>query len=155
MVGCCDPLNLMKRHLPLYFSEIPVLIISEWLERVRADEAIMDAERLSTIALTNHLPEIFENLINTLPHYGSEVVAGQSVKDAGEHGSTRLRQGYELPEMLREFMQLRAILIYHLREFKDMHAEFGAASCLFIVTTLHRFIDEMIIDGTESICGLS
>lgn len=124
-------------------------IIHEWLERVRADAAIMATESLNTRALTNHLPEIFDDLTNTLRLYGSEVVAEQSVKDAGVHGATRLRQGYELPEMLRELMHLRAILICHLRQFEDLHAEFGAVSCLFITTTLHRFIDEMMIDAAE------
>jgi len=132
-----------------HLSEKKDAIISEWLERVRADAAVMATESLSTTALTNHLPEIFEDLTNTLRHYGSDVVAEQAVKDAGEHGATRLRQGYELPEMLREFMHLRAILIYHLRQFEDLHPEFGAASCLFISATLHRFIDEMIIDACE------
>jgi len=124
-------------------------IINEWLERVRGDAAIIASERLNTPALKNHLPEIYDDLTNTLRLYGSEAVAEQSVKDAGEHGVARLRQGYELPEMLRELMHLRAILNYHLRQFEDLHAEFGLASRLFISTTLHRFIDEMMIDATE------
>jgi hypothetical protein len=124
-------------------------IINEWLDRVHGDAAIIASERLNTDALKNHLPEIFDDLTNTLRLYGNEVVAEQSVKDAGEHGAARLRQGYELPEMLRELMHLRAILNYQLRQFEDMHVEFGAASRLFISTTLHRFIDEMMIDATE------
>ncbi len=124
-------------------------IINEWLERVHGDTAIIASERLNKDALKNHLPEIFDDLTETLRFYGSEAVAEQSVKDAGEHGATRLRQGYELPEMLRELMQLRAILIYHMRQFEDLHSEFGVASRLFISTTLHRFIDEMMIDATD------
>ena len=125
------------------------IIIHEWLERVHGDLAIFASEKLNTAALKSHLPEIFDNLTKTLRFYGSEAVAEQSVKDAGEHGATRLRQGYELPEMLRELLQLRAILIYHMRQFEEMHPEFGVASRLFISTTLHRFIDEMMIDATD------
>lgn len=124
-------------------------IITDWLARVRGDAAIMATESLNTLALKNHLPEIFDDLTNTLRLYGSEVIAQKSVKDAEEHGATRLRQGYELPEMLRELMHLRSILIYHLRQFEDLHAEFGVASCVFISNTLHRFIDEMMIDAAE------
>ena len=124
-------------------------IINEWLERVRGDAAIVATERLNTAALKNHLPEIFDDLTNTLRLYGSDAVAVQSVKDAEEHGATRMLQGYELPEMLRELLHLRVILIYHLRHFEDLNPEFGMASRLFISTTLHRFIDEMMIDAAE------
>ena len=41
-------------------------IINEWLERVRGDETIVATERLNTSALKNHLPEIFDDLTNTL-----------------------------------------------------------------------------------------
>jgi hypothetical protein len=76
-------------------------------------------------------------------------VTEQALKDAEEHGATRMQQGYELPEMLRELMHLRAILIYHQRAFEDLNADLGMASRLFISTTLHRFLDEMVIDATE------
>ena len=125
-------------------------IINEWLERVRGDDTIVATKRLNTSALKNHLPEIFDNLTNTLRLYGSEAVGEQSVKDAGEHGATRQLQGYELPEMLRELMHLRTILIYHMRNFEDLNPEFGMVSRLFISTTLHRFIDEMMIDAAEA-----
>ncbi|MDB6004308.1 MAG: histidine kinase [Prosthecobacter sp.] len=124
-------------------------IINEWLERVRGDAAIMATASLNTNALKDHLPEIFDDLTETLRRYGSEAVAEQSTKDAEEHGATRLRQGYELPEMLRELMHLRSILIYHMLQFEGLDSEFGMASRLFISTTLHRFIDEMMIDATD------
>lgn len=141
-----DSVNVM---LADYLGTQKAAIINEWLERVRQDPAITLTETLTTRALTNHMPEIFEDLIDTLRRYGSEAVAEQSVKDAEEHGATRLQQGYELPEMLREIMHFRAILIYHLRHFEDLNPEFGMASRLFISTALHRFLDEMMIDATE------
>ena len=52
--------------------------------------------------------------------------------------------------MLRELMHLRTILIYHMRNFEDLNPEFGMVSRLFISTTLHRFIDEMMIDAAEA-----
>jgi hypothetical protein len=132
-----------------YLAAQKEAIINEWLVRVHADAAIIATATLNTVALKNHLPEIFEDLTDTLRRYGSEKVAEQAVKDAEEHGATRLQQGYELPEMLREIMHLRAILIYHLRHFEDLHPELGTAPRLFISTALHRFLDEMMIDATE------
>jgi hypothetical protein len=76
-------------------------------------------------------------------------VAEQAVKDAEEHGYTRLRQGYELTEMLRELKLLRSVLIFYLRAFEDIHPEDGMAARLFTSTTLHAFLDDMAISATE------
>lgn len=124
-------------------------IISEWLERVRADSAIIATDTLNTVAIRNHLPEIFDDLTASLLRYGSETVAKKTVTDAEEHGAARMRQGYELPEMLREIKHLRAILIYHLRVFEDLNSDDGMVARLFISTTLHSFLDEIMIDATE------
>ena len=125
------------------------IIIGEWLEKVRGDPAIIATDALSTDALKNHLPEIFDDLTASLRRYGSATVAERTVKDAGDHGATRMRQGYELPEMLRELKHLRAILVYHLRVFEDLNPDDGMVARLFISTTLHGFLDEMAIDASE------
>lgn len=125
------------------------IILTEWLERVRADPAISSTQGLNTVALKNHLPKIMDDLTETLRRYGCEVVAGRAVKDAEEHGYTRLLQGYELTEMLRELKLLRAVLIFHLGAFEDLHLKDGMAARLFTSTTLHAFIDEMVISATE------
>jgi len=124
-------------------------ILTDWLKKVRADPAIISTEILNTVALKNHMPEIFDDLIGTLRRYGCEVVAGQAVKDAEKHGYTRLRQGYELTEMLRELKLLRSLLIFHLGAFEDLNPDDGMAARLFTATTLHGFLDEMAIDATE------
>lgn len=124
-------------------------IIAEWLKRVRKDPSISCTKALNTEALKNHLPQILDDLIESLRRYGCAAVAGQSVKDAEEHGATRLQQGYGLAEMMREIKILRAVLIFYLGTFDDMHPDYGMASRLFISTTLHGFLDEMVIDATK------
>ncbi|MDZ4401760.1 RsbRD N-terminal domain-containing protein [Prosthecobacter sp.] len=148
MTSEADP-NSINGGLADHLCTHKEAILTEWRKRVRDDTAIVVTKSLNTTALTNHLPEIFDDLIATLRRYGSETVAEQTTKDAEEHGATRRQQGYELPEMLRELMHLRAILIYHLRQFEDLHPDFGLASRLFVSTTLHRFVDEMAIHATE------
>lgn len=136
-------------RLANYLHEKKEAVISEWLERVQADPQIVSTEILNTIALKNHLPQILDDLTDTLRRYGSKTVAEQAITDAEDHGATRFRQGYELPEMLRELKHLRAIIIYHLRVFDDLNTEDGVAGKLFISTTVHGFLDEMAIDATE------
>lgn len=139
----------VNSRLADYLATQKEAILTEWLKRVRGDPEIISKENLNTIALKNHLPQIFDDLIDTLRRYGCEVVAGQAVKDAEEHGNTRLQQGYELPEMLRELKLLRAVLIYHMRAFEDLHPDDGMAARVFTSTTLHAFLDEMAIDATK------
>lgn len=132
-----------------YLDDQKTIIIDDWLDKVRGDPAIVAKDALSANALKNHMPEIFDDLTASLRRYGSETVAERTVKDAEDHGAARLRQGYELTEMLRELKHLRSILIYHLRVFEGLNPEDGMAARLFIATTLHAFIDEMAIAAAE------
>ena len=121
--------------------------MNEWLERVRNDPAIPTGT-LTTAALKDHLPQLFNDLTETLRRYGSEPVAEQSEKDAETHGAVRWQQGYDVAELLREIKHLRAILIYHLSVFEETNQEFGMGARLFVASTLHRFLDELGIDAT-------
>jgi hypothetical protein len=144
-----DPLHSVNACLADYLSERKEVILGEWLGSVRRDAAILPSKSLNKYALTNHLPEIVDDLTATLRHYGSEMVAENSVKTAGEHGATRWMQGYELPEVLREIKHLRALLIYHLRMFEDLNPDNGMAALLFVSSTLHGFLDEIAVDATR------
>lgn len=132
-----------------YLDAQKEMILNEWIAHVRGDASIVASDSLSTSLLKEHLPDIFDDLIKTLRLYGGGFVADKTSRDAEEHGARRLRQGYELPEMLRELMHLRDVLNCQVREFEVLHAEFGMASRLFISNTLHRFIDEMMIESAE------
>jgi len=136
-------------HFGDYLSAQKETILNEWLKQVRQDAAILPTETLSTFALKNHLPQIFDDLIETLLRSGSKIVAEQTETDAMEHGATRMQQGYELTEMLRELKHLRAILIYHLRVFEEKNPGNSVADRLFDSTTLHGFLDEMAMGATD------
>ncbi len=123
-------------------------IINEWLERVRKDPAI-PTDSLTLEQVRDHLPQLFDDLTDTLSRYGSEVVAEKSEKDGEKHGSARWEQGFELTEMLRELMHLRFILINRLGVFEASNEDFGMVARLFVTTTVHGFLDRMGINATE------
>ncbi len=123
-------------------------IIEEWIDRVRKDPAI-PTDSLTLKQVRNHIPHLFDDLTETLSRYGSEAVDEQAEKDGEEHGAVRWEQGFELPEMLRELMHLRSILINRLGLFESKNEDFGMVARLFVTTTLHRFIDRMGINATE------
>lgn len=141
-----DSVNL---RFASYLGAQKEAIISEWLKLVHEDPAIVPTATLNNVAIKNHMPKIFDDLIETLRHCADKGVAEQAVKDAEEHGAARLMQGYQLPEMLRELKHLRTVLIYQLEVFEERHTGDGMAAHLFIATTLHGFLDEMVIDSTK------
>ena len=145
-----DPLpTTVNVHFASNLEEKKDAIISEWLGRVRTDPAIRATEILNTVAIKNHLPQIFDDLTESLRSDGSEKLANDAAKDAEEHGAARMRQGYELTEMLREIKHLRGVLIYHLRFFEDQYPDYGMADRLLISSHLHAFLDQLMIDSTE------
>ena len=120
-------------------------IIRAWMSRVRADPSI-PSETLTTNQLRDHLPRLFDDLADTLRRYGSDTAAAS---DADKHGAERWQQGYNVGELLREIMHLRATFIYHLRIFEELHPDFGMAARLFANSAVHEFLDRMAIDATE------
>jgi RsbT co-antagonist protein rsbRD N-terminal domain len=135
-------------RLAAYLSAHRQAILDHWLERLNGDAAI-PTESLTKAELKLHLPQILDNLIKTLLRYGSEAVAEQATQLGEVHGATRWHQGFVLPEMLREIMHLRSILIYYLRTFEEMNEEYGMVSRFFVTSTVHRFLDELGIDATQ------
>jgi hypothetical protein len=99
-------------------------MIRSWIGRIQADPAI-PAESLTTNQLRDNLPRLFDDLADTILRYGSDEVANRTARDAEKHGAERWQQGFELPQLLREIMHLRAVFIYHLRIFEEQHAGFG------------------------------
>ena len=132
-----------------YLNDQKDSILTEWLGRVLADPAILVTDILNTVAIRNHLPEIFDDLTASLRNYGDDSVAKKAVVDAGEHGAARMRQGYELSEMLREIKHLRAVLILHIRLFEEQNPDHDLPTRLVLSTSLHSFLDQLMIDATE------
>lgn len=123
-------------------------MIRAWIGRVKADAAI-PSDTLTTNQLRNHLPRLFNDLADILRQYGSDDTARRTERDAEKHGLERWEQGFSLPDLLREILHLRAVFIYHLRVFEEMHPDFGTAARLFAHSTAHQFLDQMAIDATE------
>lgn len=120
----------------------------EWLDRVRRDMPV-ETQSLTTEALLNHLPHLFEDIIRALRYYRNETVRELLHKDAGDHTIKRLQQGYDLPSLLHEVSHLRAVFIYHLRVFEEQHSDQGMVARLFITNTVHRLLDELAVDSAE------
>jgi len=115
-----EELHALARWLETYRHEI----VTEWINAVRDDAQIPDADQLTLAALQDHLPELLLELIGALRNPGS----GQSAatrETAREHGDARWRNGYRLDEVLRELARIREIILARVRSYCVEHSVDG------------------------------
>jgi signal transduction histidine kinase len=91
-------------------------VVTDWINAVRDDAQIPDADRLTLAALQDHFPEMLLELIGALRN----PLASQSSETretAQDHGKARWRNGYQLDEVLRELARIREIILVRVRTF--------------------------------------
>ncbi len=136
-------------RLAAFLADRREQIISEWTASVHRDRMIASSETLTHSQLRDHLPQLLDNLSDTLCNAFSEDVKQQAAWTAATHGHMRWKEGYDISEVLREMRDLRAVLIPHLIEFQEHHPDVGAARQLFSTITVHRFLDDAIRISVE------
>jgi hypothetical protein len=140
-------------RLASYLCERREVIMLDWLDRLRADPKIAN-DSMTTLQGRDHVPNLFDDLAETLRLYPRTSTAEQSHKDGEEHGSTRWKEGYSLPEVLREIKHLRAVLVHHLAAFEELNPDFGLVPRLFATSMIHAFFDNLALDATERFAEL-
>jgi hypothetical protein len=116
---------------------------------VLPDRDIGTARSANTSLPGHRLHFLLDELNETLRYYRS---AGVTVKESGnprKHGTSAWQQGYQLSEVMRELKHFRALLIYHLRLFEDLHQDHGMAAMLFVASVSHGFLDDLVINITD------
>jgi hypothetical protein len=136
-----------------YLSDRREVIILEWLDRIRADAKIPN-ESMTTLQLRDHVPNLFDDLAETLRAYPNNSADAQSQKDGEAHGDTRWKEGYSLSEVMREIKHLRAVLVHHILAFEDLNPDFGLVPRLFATSTVHTFLDDLVLDAIETFAEL-
>lgn len=92
-------------------------IVRRWLERVA--EELGDADRVSDSELRNAVPDYLVGLAELLrsPEPPGEPGGGALwERVAREHAVTRVRQGFDIASVLREFILLRGVIVDAARE---------------------------------------
>ena len=145
---CAAHPESVNARLAAYLRANRGAISAEWMGRVLSDPAVGN-ETLTTAELKSSMPALFESLVSALCQYGNEDVAQRSSVDSAKHGAMRWQQGYNFGELLREIRHLRAVFIYHLARFEDAHPDFGMVARLFAATTVHAFLDDLLVSAAE------
>src|SRR5262245_2801111 len=99
--------------------------------------------------IIDHIPDIFDAIIQALRQPLSETAMEQIQETSGEHVVVRWQKGYDLYAVIREIAALRTEFIYQLRLFEETHPEFAMTQRLFASTTIHGILDYLICDATD------
>jgi signal transduction histidine kinase len=114
--------SLFAKHLRTHRATIT----EAWIQAVKSDPGIPSSQRLTRAELSDHLPALFNDLIDYLQTSAAEGARRQVRQEAQRHGNQRWKQGYKLIELLRELGTVQRLLLRHgLRSFLQLHPEFS------------------------------
>ncbi|MBV8214243.1 MAG: sensor histidine kinase [Verrucomicrobia bacterium] len=85
--------------------------IRAWINAARNDLEIKSARTISEPELADHLPKLFNHLVDYLQSSGAEDCKKIVREEARKHGHQRWRQGYQLSELLREIAIIRRLIM--------------------------------------------
>jgi hypothetical protein len=86
-------------------------ILRDWVDRVRDNQAIKSGETLSDPLLLDHIPQLFDAIVDRLALNRSRDDAEQF---AAVHGFTRRITGYDIVETAIELLMFRRSIWAHL-----------------------------------------
>jgi hypothetical protein len=122
-------------------------IVRDWTEKVASDRRINSDARLSYIQLIDHVPQIVEELQRAIVRGEHEA---PMMSEGREHGRQRWRQGYELKEVVRELMLLRATLVEFLERYSGALPTRTPEEITRSLNSINLFMDDEIYKTVEA-----
>jgi|SRR5581483_9290728 len=133
-----------------FLSDRREIIVSQWMKKVLADQAVPATDELTLMQLKDHVPQILDDLSRTLDDALNQQTKAEAAWRAAIHGSIRWKQHYGIAQLIREISDLRTVLIYHLAEFHDERiSTFNGERGVFAMVVLHTFFDRLIRISVE------
>lgn len=86
-------------------------VLRDWMERVRANQAMVTGQALSEPLLLDHVPQLFDAILDRLEINRSREDAEQF---ATVHGFARRLTGYNIAETVLELLMFRRAIWAHL-----------------------------------------
>lgn len=127
-------------------------LMNDWLKQARADAVVL-SDSLSRIELIDHVPMIFDAIVEVIRDRCGKTTS--DVQDiTARHTIIRWAQHYDLRAVLREVSLLRAALIRQMLAFDEQAGDLDSDSRLFTATTIHRILDDIVMDATETFLEL-
>lgn len=118
------------------------LILRDWVERTRENAAVKSDRTLTDPLLLDHLPQLFDAIIDRLEANRPRAEAEQF---AAVHGFTRRISGYDLLETTIELMMFRhaiwAFLLAH---------NLSSGHCLSAMEAIDGMVDRAVISSLRA-----
>jgi hypothetical protein len=121
-------------------------IVRTWSEKVMSDRRVQSDSQLSYIQLIDHIPQIIEELKYAMANNRPE----ESLTVANHHGRQRWRQGYELKEVIRELILLRATLLEFLETYRGAMRQHNLDQLTRAYRQINGFMDEELYKTVEA-----
>ena len=86
-------------------------VLRDWMERVRANQAMVTGQAMAEPLLLDHVPQLFDAILDRLEINRSREDAEQF---AMVHGFTRRLSGYNIAETVLELLMFRRAIWAHL-----------------------------------------
>jgi hypothetical protein len=137
-----------------YFESHKDAMTNEWVERVRKDPGVPTGS-MTKLEIIDHLPLIFDAIIQALRQHRSDAALEQLQQVSVRHAIVRWIERFDLQAVLREISLLRTGFIHHLRAFEEARPDFDSASRLSASTTIHRILDDLLMEAVETFLKLT
>jgi hypothetical protein len=121
-------------------------ILRAWSEKVMSDRRVTSDAQLTYVQLIDHIPEIIEELKHAMATTPRE----ESITQGNHHGRQRWRQGYELKEVIRELILLRATLLEFLETYRGAMRQHNLDQLTRAYRQINCFIDEELYKTVEA-----
>jgi hypothetical protein len=121
-------------------------IVRSWSEKVMSDRRVQSDAQLTYVQLIDHIPQIIEELKQAMAMTPHE----ESLTEANHHGRERWRQGYELKEVIRELILLRATLLEFLETYRGAIRQHNLDQLTRAYRQINCFIDEELYKTVEA-----
>lgn len=121
-------------------------ILRTWSEKVMSDRRVQSDSQLSYIQLIDHIPQIIEELKQAIASNRNE----ESLHEGNHHGRQRWRQGYELKEVIRELILLRATLLEFLETYRGAMRQHNLEQLTRAYRQINGFMDEELYKTVEA-----
>ena len=128
-------------------------LIGGWVARAGMDSGV-PSDALTKLELVDHVPKIFDAMVQALRQRCSDTTMEQVQEITARHTVIRWVQRYDLPGVVREVSLLRAEFIRHLLMFDELNPDLGMEAHLLNSMTIHRILDGIIMDATDTYLNL-
>ena len=128
--------------LPDFIRRHKELILDHWLAEVRR---LSSAQNQPAEIIRDHIPEFLDRLADALDRNGAGAASLRGLPNL--HAALRVREGYDLRQLVAEYRVIRAVILGLYRERGDISEE--SRPNLQPIATMNAVLDVAIADAVD------